>query len=128
MKRASSSLSTMKAALSSPLRTFLPISVFSGLAYTFLHGAVGKALLQAKWMSLMVFPKDCIRCLLSQGQRQNLSLATSCLLNLFLEEDTTAVSYSLAHHPSNSGGDQSLPSLHASTEFLSKDPPWITAP
>ena len=34
----------------------LPIPVFSGLAFTFLHGAVGKALLQVKWVSLMVFP------------------------------------------------------------------------
>ena len=36
----------------------LPILVFSGLAHTFLHGAVGKGLLQAKWVSLTVFPWD----------------------------------------------------------------------
>ena len=35
---------------------------------------------------------------------------------------------SLAHHPSTSGGDQSLSSPCAGTEFLSKDTPWMTAP
>jgi len=39
-----------------PFMHILPIPVFSGLAFTFLHGAVGKALLQVKWVSLMVFP------------------------------------------------------------------------
>lgn len=37
----------------------LLIPVFSGLAHTFPHGAaVGKALLQAKWVSLTEFPWD----------------------------------------------------------------------
>ena len=36
--------------------------------------------------------------------------------------------HSLAHHPSASGGDQSLPSLHAGTEFLRKDPLWMIVP
>lgn len=33
----------------------------------------------------------------------------------------------LAHHPSASGWDLSMPSLHAGTEFLNKDPLWVIA-
>lgn len=44
---------------------------------------------------------------------------TSHLLTLFLEG---TVSHSLAHHLSASGWDLSMPSLHAGTEFLNKDP------
>lgn len=33
----------------------------------------------------------------------------------------------LAHHPSASGWDLSMPSLHAGTEFLNKDSLWVIA-
>lgn len=52
-------------------------------------------------------------------------MMTSHLLTLFLEEGT--VSHSLAQHPSASGWDLSMPSLHAGTEFLNQDPPWMIA-
>lgn len=57
--------------------------------------------------------------------RQGLNMVTSHLLTLFLEEGT--VSHSLAHHPSAYGWDLPMPSLHAGTEFLNKDPPWMIA-
>lgn len=60
-----------------------------------------------------------------QNLRQGLTMVTSHLLTPFLEEGT--VSHSLAHHPSVSGWDLPIPSLHAGTEFLNKDPPWMIA-
>lgn len=52
-------------------------------------------------------------------------MMTSHLLALLLEEG--AVSHSLAQQPSASGGDLSMPSLHADTELLNKDPQWMIA-